>query len=74
MYLGISVSTLPVSRLLINPAIEATDDFEEWYTQHIKFISLCFCCASYWHLTSHMCRLLHALGTLALKVLGSILI
>ena len=69
MYLGISVSTLPVSRLLNNPDIEATEDFEGWYTKHIKFISLCICSASYWHFTSYVCRLLRALGTPALKVL-----
>ena len=34
----VSVSTLPVSRLLINPDIEATDDFEGWYTQHVTLI------------------------------------
>jgi len=33
MLLEISISTLPISRLLINPDIEATEDFEGWYIQ-----------------------------------------
>jgi len=35
MYIGISIFTLPTSRLLINPEIEATNAFEGWYLQII---------------------------------------
>jgi len=33
MLLGILVSNLPISRLVIDPDIEETEDFEGWYIQ-----------------------------------------
>ena len=47
MLLGISVSTLPISRLLINPDIQATEEFEEWHIQPITLVLISISPISY---------------------------
>ena len=56
-----------MSRLLINPDIQATKDFEGWYIQHVALISFFIVHAGYMHLTAHMLLSLYVLGTLIPK-------
>lgn len=72
--LGISVSTLPISRLLINPDIQATEDFEGWYIRPTTLVLISISHISYIYLISHMLPSLHVLGFLALMVWWPILI
>jgi len=62
------VYTLSVSRLLINPDIQAAEDFEGWYIQHETLILVFILYTSYIHLSSHMLLCVCALGTLILQV------